>query len=262
MIPPPNTGNGWTLHQGDALLVLPSLEPESVDALITDPPYSSGGMFRGDKAVAPAKKYQNTETVREFPELLGDSRDQRAFEFWTMWWLLLAAQALRPGAAFGIFTDWRMIGSVIDAVQGAGLVYRGIIAWDKGMGVRPALGRPRPQAEFVVWGSKGPMSLERDAPVMRGVLAYPVTQADKHHLTGKPTPLMKELADLCVRGGVILDPFAGSGTTGVGALQSGRSFVGIELSAEYHAIAAARLQGQGPVLEQGLPLFGGLDAAR
>ena len=51
--------NGVTLYHGDALVVLESLEDESADALITDPPYSSGGMMRGDRMSAPSKKYSS-----------------------------------------------------------------------------------------------------------------------------------------------------------------------------------------------------------
>ncbi len=52
---------------------------------------------------------------------------------------------------------------------------------------------------------------------------------------------MDELVQICPPGGVVLDPFAGSGSTGVAALQAGRRFVGIELSRHYHQVAEQRL---------------------
>ncbi len=62
------------------------------------------------------------------------------------------------------------------------------------------------------------------------------------HPTCKPVRLFAYLAEfLCPAGGTMLDPFAGSGTTGVAAVQSGRSFIGCELSDEYAAIAEARI---------------------
>lgn len=62
------------------------------------------------------------------------------------------------------------------------------------------------------------------------------------HPTCKPVRLMAYLADfLCPAGGTILDPFCGSGTTGVAAVQSGRDFIGCELEAEYVGIAEARI---------------------
>ena len=64
---------------------------------------------------------------------------------------------------------------------------------------------------------------------------------EREHMTEKPIGVMRDLAKLCIPGGVILDPFAGSATTGVAALLEGRRFVGIETSAEYFPIACRRL---------------------
>ena len=65
--------------------------------------------------------------------------------------------------------------------------------------------------------------------------------ADKHHVTGKPTAVMQRLVRICPRGGVVLDPFAGSATTGVAALPEGRCFAGVEIAGEYVAIGRDRL---------------------
>lgn len=112
--------------------------------------------------------------------------------------------------------------------------------WDKGEGSRlPVPGRPRHQCEFVAWGSNGPLPAGEGA--LPGCLRAPVRQSDKHHVTGKPTEVMRWLAKLCPRGGSILDPFAGSGTTGVGAILEGRRFVGAEREPAYHEIARKRL---------------------
>lgn len=58
----------------------------------------------------------------------------------------------------------------------------------------------------------------------------------------KPIALMEWLVKLaCPPGGTVLDPFAGSGTTGVACVRTGRKFVGVEKNAEYHAIATRRI---------------------
>ena len=64
-----------------------------------------------------------------------------------------------------------------------------------------------------------------------------------HHPTVKPLALMRYLVRLTATptGGVVLDPFMGSGTTGIAALQEGRKFIGIELDADYYAIAEKRI---------------------
>lgn len=65
-----------------------------------------------------------------------------------------------------------------------------------------------------------------------------------HHPTVKPLALMRYLARLTKTptGGVVLDPFMGSGTTGMAAVMEGRDFIGIELNAEYLEIAERRIR--------------------
>jgi site-specific DNA-methyltransferase (adenine-specific) len=82
---------------------------------------------------------------------------------------------------------------------------------------------------------------EHDGP-FDGCIQATVLQADKFHLTGKPTALMRELVRPVAPGGIVLDPFMGSGTTGVAAVQSGRRFFGIEREAAYVEIARERLE--------------------
>src|SRR5690606_14495724 len=77
-----------------------------------------------------------------------------------------------------------------------------------------------------------------------------VTLRQNNHPTVKPTDLMRWLCRLVTpAGGLVLDPFAGSGSTGRGAVAEGFRFVGIELSPEYAAIAEARIR----AVQPGLP---------
>lgn len=62
------------------------------------------------------------------------------------------------------------------------------------------------------------------------------------HITQKPVEVMQELVKICPPGGTVLDPFTGSGTTGVAALREGRRFIGVELSEHYADIAEQRLR--------------------
>jgi site-specific DNA-methyltransferase (adenine-specific) len=71
-----------------------------------------------------------------------------------------------------------------------------------------------------------------------------------HHPTVKPVALMQWLCRLITPpGGMVLDPFAGSGTTGIAAMREGFRFVGIEQDAEYAAIARKRIAGDAPLLQ-------------
>ena len=229
-----------TLYQGDSLEILASLEGGSIDALITDPPYSSGGQFRSDRSRSTKEKYQQTEYAHKYADFHGDNRDQRAFLLWCHMWLAYCYAALREGAPVCLFTDWRQLPITTDALQTGGFVWRGVGAWDKTEGTRPVKGRFRAQCEYVVWGSKGPMPMQ--GPVLPGVWRHKVLRSDKHHIAGKPSALMADLCKIAPAGGTVLDPFMGSGTTGLMALQQGKKFVGIELDPIHFDIACERLE--------------------
>lgn len=231
------------LIHGDALTVLPTLPAGSFDALITDPPYASGGTHASSRQQAPQVKYMQGGKEQLHADFVGDERDQRSHLAWMRLWLAECNRVLKDGAPVLLFTDWRQLPLTTDALQCAGFTWRGVAVWDKTEGVRPQLGRFRNQAEYVVWGSKGNMPLARRAPVLPGVIREAVRKADKHHMTGKPTELMRQLVQICEKGGRILDPFAGSGTTLVAADLEGYGWTGIEMTAHYHGVAEARLPG-------------------
>ncbi|AKC79693.1 adenine methyltransferase [Xanthomonas arboricola] len=226
------------LLQGDALTILPTLEANLFDALITDPPYASGGLTAAARARPPSTKYCRDGGHADF---VGDERDQRSHLKWMHLWLSECARVLKDGAPVLLFTDWRQLPLTTDALQIAGFTWRGITVWDKTEGVRPQLGRFRNQAEYIVWGSKGNMPLDRRAPVLPGVIRESVRKADKHHLTGKPTELMRQLVRICEAGGRVLDPFAGSGTTLVAAEMESYSWTGIEMTQHYAQLSRERL---------------------
>lgn len=232
-----------TLYGGDAVLrVLETLPSQSVDAVITDPPYSSGGMFRSDRAADPTMKYVPSKEVVNFhPTFSGDNRDQRTFAYWCALWLAECLRIAKPGAPICMFSDWRQLPTISDVMQIAGWVWRGVVVWDKTAGIRPNAGKFRQQAEFVLWGSSGPMPMDLHAPCLNGVFTHPPFR-DKEHIAGKPYKLMRDLMQICPPGGTVLDPFMGSGTTGMAAINEGRSFVGIEIDPHYQRNARERIE--------------------
>ncbi len=235
--------NRFELHQGECLAILRGLADCSIDAVITDPPYNSGGASSAARTTQSAKqKYQSSDVKRVYPDFAGDNRDQRSFAHWCNLWLSECHRVAREGAPILLFTDWRQLPTITDALQAADFVWRGIAVWDKSGGCRPTRGRFAHQAEYIVWGSKGAMPLDRPAPTLPGVFRHVVKQRDKHHLTGKPTPLMDDLLRIVEANSVVLDPFAGSGTTGVAAVAAGHSFIGIEREPAYAEMARDRIE--------------------
>ncbi len=228
-----------TLYLGDSMRVLELLPP--VDAVITDPPYASGGMYRADRTMSVKDKYVQSGVQRDWRAFAGDAKDQRSWMSWCQEWL--QRLPLDEGAYVLSFIDWRQLPALTDAYQWAGLMWRGIAAWDKGLCARaPHKGYLKHQCEYIVWGTAGRCAIaEHDGP-FPGAYRFQVLQNDKHHMTGKPTALMRELARIVPPGATVLDPFMGSGTTGVGAVMEGRKFIGIECDPHHFEVACRRIE--------------------
>lgn len=86
----------------------------------------------------------------------------------------------------------------------------------------------------------GPCLTQEDGP-FPGCIEEHVRQSDKYHIAGKPTPLMEKLCSIVPRDSIILDPFAGSGTTCVAAATTGHRYIGVEKMPEYFEIANQRM---------------------
>ena len=230
-----------TLYLGDCLEILPTLP--LVDAVITDPPYSSGGMLRGDRAGASTKaKYLTSDSGNHqaLHEFSGDNRDQRGFHFWSALWSSAAMRVSKLGAVCCFFTDWRQLPISTDYMQAGGWVWRGVVPWAK-PSYRPQMGRFGSQCEYLVWGSNGPMPAERDVGCLPGFFDK-ASPKEREHITQKPIELMDEIVRIVPAGSTVLDPFMGSGTTGVACARMGRAFIGVELTRAHFDIACRRIE--------------------
>lgn len=231
-----------TLYHGDALAVLAALDDASVDAVITDAPYSSGGMYRADRIQAPHEKYfGNSGTAAAVAAFAGDNRDQRGYAHWAVLWLAQSYRITRPGGVCLLWTDWRQLPATTDALQAGGWIWRGIIPWTK-PDPRPQAGRFTNAAEYVVWGSRGALPIVAGAPCLPGIYHARAPRGEhKHHLVEKPLEVLRALVRIVPSGSIVLDPFSGSGSTGVAALAEGRQFIGVEITNHYTDVATARL---------------------
>lgn len=234
--------DGWAAIQGDALIELRKLEGAELSAVISDPPYASGGMSMGEKARSTREKYTSFgEQGNPYPDFSGDALAQRAWTSFLHEVMAAARKACKPGAVCALFVDWRQLPALTDAIQWAGWTWRGVAVWDK-MNSRPQPGRFRQQCEYIVWGSNGPLPIERGVSVLPGLFQVAnVPTHERWHQTQKPIELMRQVVRLCEPGGCICDPFAGSGSTLLAALQEGYQALGIEQEAHNIAIIQKRL---------------------
>ena len=134
----------------------------------------------------------------------------------------------------------RMRATTTDAIQAGGWVWRGVVPWHKPSG-RPVQGRWANSCEYVVWGTNGPRDLlALDGKALPGFYQSSAPR-EREHITQKPVDVMRGLVKIAPEGGTILDPFMGSGTTGVAAMLEGRLFVGVEMVEHYAEVAKRRI---------------------
>jgi site-specific DNA-methyltransferase (adenine-specific) len=159
-------------------------------------------------------------------------------------WLCEAFRALKNGGCVVMFSDWRNSCAWRSHIEEAGFVLRSQVIWNRlhhGMG--DLRGAFAPMHDVIWYATKGRRVFANGRP--KSVLEFrrPSPSEDHGHPTCKPVGLMESLAFSVDDGsdGIILDPFMGSGTTGVAAKRLNRSFIGIEIDPEYFSIAKGRI---------------------
>ncbi|WP_067171225.1 DNA-methyltransferase [Microtetraspora niveoalba] len=230
------------VHHGDALAVLPTITTGSADLVLTDPPYNSGGRTNAERTAQGARgKYVTGTAGHDLADFAGDNRDQRSYTRWLALVLIECLRISRPGASALVFCDWRQLPATSDALQAAGWTWRGIIPWRKPIS-RPQRDGFRRECEYVLWGSNGQPYRHAEPIYLPGLVQGSQPRGrGRVHITQKPVDILRQLVQVCPPAGVVLDPFAGSGSTGVAAVLEGRSFVGSEITEHYAAIARERI---------------------
>ncbi len=233
-----------TIHHGDCLDVMRSMPDGSVDAVVTDPPYAS---VSESASLVRMEAFGKTAARRTRAP-----SDTQFFEAWIREHLNEWARVLKPTGAVWLTLDWRGAMALDTAAARLGLKAPAVGVWDRGgLGMGSIL---RHVYEcFVVLPMEG---FERRLTDEPDVWRFDWSPGNREtgHSAEKPVGLYRRALRLVAHAGaLILDPFAGSGTTGVAAIQEGCRFVGIEREAQYVEIAKARIANEA---KQG-SLFGG-----
>ena len=124
-----------------------------------------------------------------------------------------------------------------DAIQAGGWMWRGIVTWHKST-ARPITGRFSLDCEYVVWGESGALPAHRNVHPASFVKHAP--PRDREHVAQKPEAVARHLLQIVPQGGVVLDPFTGTGSTLGAAKADGFRCIGIEIEKRYCEIAAKR----------------------
>ena len=216
-----------TLHHGDCLEFLGKIPPVSVQAVITDPPYMIGATSVGK----PDAK-------------CGTWADMENSAFWFSHWFNLTKRILKPDGYLLVFGNWRSIPTLIRAFDLSSLTVSSCMVWNKewiGPGGPSAL---RPTYEVVMFAAMPEARIfNRSASDIYSCKWMAGNSAESGHPAEKPVQLMRHLIKLVApNGGIIVDPFMGSGTTGVAALAEGCDFIGIERELRWVELAKRRIE--------------------
>jgi len=211
-----------TLYLGDCRDILPTLG--KVDAVVTDPPYGISD--------APIKAKRDREGVRR-----GGINTWHPASDWDHFidpeWARLICERTALVAWFG---HWRKRVEVEAAMT---MPIRAEIIWAKDTHVGPPCPVAMRDERIWLFSETGIKAARFDTTVWDEPIIP--TWNYKHHKNEKPVSLMKRICAL-LPAKTILDPFMGSGTTGVAAVQMGRKFIGIEREPKYFDIACKRIE--------------------
>lgn len=241
---------GVELFQGDSLQILGAWPDASVDLVFADPPYrlSNGGF--------------SCQNGRRHLVNKGEWDEARSFEEdheFNIRWLGECQRILKPTGSLWVSGTQHVIFSIGFALQNLGYHLLNTVTWLK-PNASPNLSCRyfTHSTEILIWASPGhfkpllhtfnykDMKAENGGKQMRDVWEIPVPSASEkllgRHPTQKPLRLMRRLiAAATMPGDLVLDPFAGSCSTGVACVELGRRFVGIEREREYIELGRRRL---------------------
>jgi site-specific DNA-methyltransferase (adenine-specific) len=201
---------------GDCCRVMPTLPPACADFILTDPPY--------------LVNYKDREGRSIKNDIEAD---------WLMPAFREAYRVLKPDSLCVSFYGWSKIDLFYSAWKAAGFRIVGHISFPKRYASASRLMRySHENAYLLAKGSPRPP----EHPI--GDVIDWSYSGNRHHPTEKPLSVLTPLIEsFCPRGGLVLDPFAGSASTLVAARSVGRQYLGIELDPNYHGAAVRRLNG-------------------
>ena len=217
------------LQQGDCLELMKNIPDGSVDLVLTDPPYLCD--------------YSRHDSKSRFAKKIANDENNSANEGMIERYLQECFRIMKDDTAIYCFCNYKKIDFFKQQIEKAGFNLKNIIIWDKqrnGMGdLSTTFGY---SYEFIIFASKG-------QPKIRGKRIPDVWQfarvkpKEQTHQNQKPIDLLKQAIEKSSdEGAIVFDGFMGSGSTGVACVETGRSFIVIELAECHFETAKARIE--------------------
>jgi site-specific DNA-methyltransferase (adenine-specific) len=220
------------LLHGDCLELMKTLGDDSIDAIITDPPYN-------------ISKKNNFGNMINYSGVDFGEWD-KDFDLYS--YIVEIPRILRRDGSVIIFNDWKNIGNIARYCESLGMVIKDMIRWEK---INPyPRNRDRRYVtdfEVAVWctNKDANWTFNRtdsvyQKPMFKGAST---SRPEKTiHPTQKPVWLLEKIIEIHTnKNDIVLDMFAGSGTTGIACINTNRNFIGMELDEQYFKIAKERI---------------------
>lgn len=267
----------FNIIHGDSLDWLKQSKDNSVDAVITDPPYGLHHLDREFDTLQNTPKSGGARKGSKGGGMKWDANQNKKLSKFLLPFFNESLRILKPGSFCVVFSQGRLLLGVLSALEEAGFEIREQFFWKKPTALpnqqspnrknskkpvltdRVILGPGKHVETFVVaqkpregtyannwnkWGTGLVDPKEATSTVWEYSSASKKEKQGLTHLTIKPLALMKRIVRVFSKSkDIIVDPFSGSGTTGVACLYEDREYVGIELSHDFYLESLNRLNG-------------------
>ena len=234
--------NRWLnqIHRGDCISVMDQMPAESVDLVVTSPPYNIKNSTGNGLKDGRGGKWPQAALISGY-DIHNDAMPHAEYVQWQRECLRAMMRVIQPAGAIFYNHKWRIQAGLLqdraDIVSGFPL--RQIIIWQRKGGINFNKGYFLPTYEVIYLIAKRDFRLAPRANAMGDVWSITQEINNKH-----PAAFPVELAQRCIESTlaqVVLDPMMGSGTTAIAAEIAGRDWIGIEISDEYCKLAKERL---------------------
>tara|TARA_R110000851_G_scaffold171672_1_gene317998 strand:+ start:171 stop:872 length:702 start_codon:yes stop_codon:yes gene_type:complete len=218
------------LRLGDALEILKTIPSESVDCVVTDPPYKiiTGGDSNGKNSIRPKGILKgNRELMRTVPKFSE--------------WLPELFRVLKNGTQNYVMVNSSNLLKMANEIEKAGFKIQNFLVWQKN-NCTPSQFYMK-NCEYTIFFRKGKSKYINDIGGSKTVHFFKNIIGNKVHPTEKPIELMEfYVKNSTNENDIVLDPFMGSGSTGLACKNTNRSFIGIEMQEDYFEIAKNKIE--------------------
>ncbi len=226
--------NNLSIWNADSYKIFNIFEDQSIDAIITDPPYN-------------ISKKNNFNTLKSKRNGIDFGSWDKKFNLTS--WIENYYPKLKSGGTIIIFCSFLYISHIADKLKQLGADVKDVIKWIKTNPMPRNINRRYVlDTEFAIWAvkpnKKWTFNKKSNLPYLKAEVKTSTVLGKERtiHPTQKSLKLMEKIIEIHTnKNDIVLDPFMGSGTTGVACENKNRSFLGIEKQKKYYKIALERL---------------------